>query len=159
MASRVDFAVSCTPIVGQAAAGETPAFEGLAVDVARSLGSSGSVTVTWATTVGYAAGAPANVTTGVTTGTGTTVGTLTSIKFLYIKHTGYLFSSSSVLGAVTTDKVIVCCNSATVAAGITVAVLGPGDSICLPFQTATSAVFYVAPSSTNAIAVEVMATP
>ena len=154
MASRVTYAVSCTPICA-VAAGENLATETIAADVAKSLSGAGSVTCTWGSTIGYASGAAAYVSTGGTTGTGTTVGTLTSIKFLYIKHTGYLYSS----GAATTDKVIVCCNSATVAAGITVAVLNPGEAILLPFQTATSAVFYVAPSSTNAIAVEVMATP
>ena len=158
MASRIEYAVSCTPICA-VAAGENLATETVAADVAKSLSGAGSVTCTWGTTVGYASGAPVYVSTGGTTGTGTTVGTLTSIKFLSIKHTGYAYSSTSALGAATTDKVIVCCNSATVAAGITVAVLGAGDQIILPFQTATTAVFYVAPSGTTAIAVEVMATP
>jgi hypothetical protein len=65
MASRVEFAVSATPIVSQDAAGETPAFEGLAADVARSLGASGSALVTWGTTGGYAAGAPVYASSGV----------------------------------------------------------------------------------------------
>jgi len=56
MASRVEYAVSCTPIVTIAAATESPAVDALCVDVAKSLGSSGSVAVTWGTTVGYAAG-------------------------------------------------------------------------------------------------------
>ena len=156
MASRIDFAVSCMPVCA-VAAGENIATETIAADVLKSLGSAGSVTVTWGTTIGYAAGAAAYVSTGATIGTGTTVGTLTSIKFITIKNTGYLYSSSSVLGAATTYKVTVCMN-ATVAPGTTIAVLGPGESIVLPYQTATTPTIFVAPEAAFAVAVEIMAT-
>ena len=156
MASRVDYAVSCVPICA-VAAGENLATETLCTDVAKGLGASGSATVTWGATIGYAAGVPAYVTTGATIGTGTTIGTLTSVKFVYIKHTGCLFSSSAVLGAATTYKVTVCMN-ATVAAATTIAVLNPGEAIVLPYNTATTPTIFVAPEAAFAVAVEVMAT-
>jgi hypothetical protein len=163
MASRVEYAVSCTPIVTVAAATESPTYDALCVDVAKQLGSSGSVAVTWGTTVGYAAGSPAYVTSGTaayTAGqTAVSLGTFTSTKFVYIKHSGYLYSSSSVLGAATTLKLKICM-AATIADATTIAVLNPGDSIILPFNTAVTPVFYAASeTASNAIAVIVMGTP
>lgn len=273
MASRVEFAVSAVPIVSQDAAGETPAFEGLAADVARTLGAAGSVLVTWGTTGGYAAGAPVYASSGVagavaqvsrltpagewstthnsvwgvtingivvTTGTiadgktldeicaavriainavtaitnvitvtndntyvtltaktkgtaftvtdpavatagaftfgvttptpnvvtgvyangqtATALATVATPKFVYIRHTGCLFSTTAVLGIATTAKLKICL-AATIAAATTVAVLNPGEAIVLPFNdTVTSPAFYVAPETAPAIAVEVMAT-
>jgi hypothetical protein len=163
MASRVEYAVSATPVVTVAAATESPTYDALAVDVAKQLGSNGSVTVTWGTTVGYAAGAAAYVTSGTaayTAGqTASSLGTFTSTKFVYIKHTGYLYSSTSVLGATTTLKLKIC-SVATIADATTIAILNPGDSIILPFNTACTPTLYAASeTASNAIAVEVMATP
>ena len=272
MASRVEFAVSAIPIVSQDAAGETPAFEGLAADVARSLGAAGSTLVTWGSTGGYAAGAPVYASSGVagataqvtritpggtfnttagsnwiitvngitvsdgttlgaslaaitalitaalaaestitdvvtvsdqgtyvrltavvpgtsftttasviTTGdntvavtvttpnnatdvyivgkTATVLGTVATPRFVYIRHTGCLFATTTALGAVTTAKLKICM-AATIAAATTIAVLNPGEAIVLPFSdTVTSPTFYVAPETAPAIAVEVMATP
>lgn len=163
MASRIDYAVTCTPVVTVAAGAESPAYDGLASDVAKSLGSGGSVAVTWGTTIGYASGLPAYVTSGTnayTAGqTASSLGTFTSIKFLYIKHTGYLYNSSSVLGVATLLKLKICM-AATIADATTVAVLNPGDSIILPFNTALTPTFYAASeTASNAIAVEVMGTP
>lgn len=163
MASRVQYAVSATPIVTVAAAAESPAVDALCADVAKSLGGSGSVTVTWGATVGYAAGAAAYVTSGTaayTIGqTAVTLGTFTSTKFVHIKHTGYLFSSSSVLGAATTLKLKICM-AATIADATTIAVLNPGDAIILPFNTALTPTFWAASeTASNPIAVEVMGTP
>lgn len=159
MASRIDYGVSAVPVVGQAAAGETPAFEGLAVDVAKVLGASGSVTVTWGTTVGYAAGSPAYVQSGANAAIGQTaltIGTLTSIKFVYIRHTGFIYSSSSVLGAVSAALLTIC-GAATIAAATTIAILNPGEAIILPYNTATTPTIYVAATQTGGVAVEVMA--
>jgi len=163
MASRVQYSVSCTPICTIAAGGEYPAVDTLAADVANSLGGSGSVTCTWGTTVGYAAGSPAYVTSGsaaYTIGqTAVAVATLTSAKFLIIKHTGYLFSSSSVLGAATTLKLKICM-AATIAAATTISILNPGDAIILPMNEALTTIFYAASeTASNPIAVEVMGTP
>jgi hypothetical protein len=160
MASRIEFAVSATPICTIAAGTEYPAVDTLCVDVAKTLGSSGSVTCTWGTTVGYAAGSPAYVQSGANAAIGQTaltVGTLTSIKGIYIKNTGYVYSSSSVLGAVSAATVTVC-SAATIAAATTIAILASGESIFLPFQTATTPTIYVAATQTGGMAVEVMAT-
>lgn len=163
MASRVEFAVSALPIIEQVAAGEYPAFVGLPVDVAKQLSASGSVTTTWGATGGYAAGAPVYQTSG-TAGTyanGQTATALTTIatpRFVFIRHTGYLYSSSAALGAATSLKLKICM-AVTVAAATTIAILNPGEGIILPFNdTVTSPTFFVAPETATAIAIEVMAT-
>ena len=162
MASRVEFAVSCTPVVTVAAATESPAYDALCVDVAKQLGSSGSVTVTWGTTVGYAAGAPAYPNTSAATNyavgqTAASLGTFASVKFVFIKHTGYLYSSSSALGVATTAKLKICMVT-TIAAATTLAILNAGESIVLPFNVANTCTLFAAGDGV-AIAVEVMATP
>lgn len=160
MASRVEYAVSCTPIVTVAAGGEYPTTDLLASDVAKQLGGSGSVTVTWGTTVGYAAGAAAYVTTGTNYAAGQTaltLGTFTSTKFVFIKHTGYLYSSPSALGAATTAKLKITM-AATIADATTVAILNAGEAIILPYNTACTPTLWAAGDGV-AIAVEVMGTP
>jgi len=166
MASRVSYAVSCTPIVTIDATTESPAVDALCVDVAKSLGSSGQVTCTWGLTAGYIAGVAQYASSGTASATyaaGQTATALTTVatpRFVYIRHTGYLYSSATVLGAATTLKLKVCLN-ATIAAATTIAVLNPGEAIVLPFNdTVTSPTFCVAPeTNANAIAIEVMATP
>ena len=160
MSSRVEYAVSCTPIVTIAAATESPAVDALCVDVAKSLGASGSSTVTWGSTVGYAAGVPAYVQSGANAAIGQTAITLAlpaSAKFIYIKHTGYIFSTTAVLGAATTAKLTICA-AETIAAATTIAILNAGEAIVLPMNTANSTVLYAASTVTGGIAVEVMAT-
>jgi len=160
VASRVQYAVSATPIVTVAAAAESPAVDALCADVAKSLGGSGSATVTWGATVGYAAGVPAYVQSGANAAVGQTAITLTipaSAKFIYIKHTGYIFSTTAVLGEATTAKLTIC-TAAVIAAATTIAILNAGDAIILPLNTATSTVLYAAGTVTGGIAVELMAT-
>ena len=159
MASRIDFAVSCTPVCA-VAAGENIATETIAADVLKSLGSAGSTTVTWGTTTGYAAGAPAYVQSGANAAIGQTALTLgipASCKFIYIKHTGYVFSTTAVLGAATAALLTIC-TAATIAAASTIAILNPGESIILPLNTANSTVLYAAGTVTGGVAVEIMAT-
>jgi len=160
MASRVDFAVSCTPVCA-VSAGENLATETIAADVAKNLGSAGSVTVTWGTTIGYASGAPVYPNTSSANNyavgqTAASLGTFTDVKFVYIKHTGYLYSSSSAVGAATTAKLKVTM-AATIANATTLCILNPGESILLPFQAAVTPTLYAAGDGA-AIAVEIMAT-
>jgi hypothetical protein len=160
MASRVDFAVSATPVVTIAAGSEYPAVDTLATDVNKTLGSSGSATVTWGSTVGYAAGAPAYVQSGANSGDGQTALTLgipASCKFIYIRHTGCIFSSTSVLGAVSAAQLRITM-AATTAVATTVAWLNPGEAIVLPLNTASSVTLYASATQTGGVAVEVMAT-
>lgn len=159
MASRVNYAVSATPIC-TVAAGENMAVDTLAADVAKGLGAGGSVAVTWGSTVGYGSGAPVYVQSGANAAIGQTPITLgipASAKFIYIRHTGYIFSSTSVLGAVSAALLTICVAN-PIAAATTIAILNPGEAIILPLNTATSAVLYAAATQANGVAVEVMAT-
>ena len=156
MASRVQYAVSATPIV-TVAAGENQAVDTISADVGKTLGGSGSSTVTWGSTVGYGSGSPVYVTTATNYAVGqtaTSLGTFTSAKFIFVKHSGYLFSSSSALGAATTAKLKVCM-VATIAAATTVAILNAGEAIILPYNEANTATLFVAGDGV-AIATEVM---
>ena len=156
MASRVEYAVSATPVM-TVAAGENVAVDTLAADVSKTLGGSGSSTVTWGSTVGYGSGNPVYVTTATNYANGQTassLGTFTNAKFIFVKHSGYLYSSSSALGAVTTAKLKICM-AATIAAATTVAILNAGEAIILPYNVATTPTLFVAGDGV-AIATEVM---
>jgi|TARA_Y100000310_G_scaffold102652_1_gene100822 hypothetical protein len=144
MASRVDFAVSATPVV-TVAAGENVEVDTIAADVNRSLGGSGSVACTWGTTVGYTAGDPAHA---IVT-SATSLGTFSSVKFVFIKHSGF---EEDALTTATTSTLSV------MESGNQFAVLAAGDAIILPFAVADTPVL-TGTSSSGAIAVEVMATP
>ena len=146
MASRVEFAVSATPIFSHAA-GEGAAADAIAADVGRSLGGSGSVTTTWGSTEGYGSGDPVHiiVTTAVS------LDTLTNAKFLFIKHSG--FEDDAKTTANTTSELHVMLASDTVK----FACLAAGDAIILPYATAESPDIRVK-ASTGTIAVEYMAT-
>jgi hypothetical protein len=139
MASRVDYAVSATPIYSYTPAGEGAAVDVIATDVGKSIGGSGNSTVTWGSTGGFTGGSPAYASTADTI-------TCTSAKFIYLKHTGYVYSSPSALGAVTTANLTV------KAGGVTIAVLEAGGSIVLPLYTATTVVLtFTASASTIAV--------
>tara|TARA_Y100000310_G_C20241243_1_gene604775 strand:- start:19 stop:564 length:546 start_codon:yes stop_codon:yes gene_type:complete len=80
---------------------------------------------------GYLNGEPFYV--GVTTTSLASISGLTDIAFLYCKHTGYEYSSSSVLGdANTADYLEIRADSLS---GQVIAVLAPGQCIALPFTT------------------------
>jgi len=155
MASRVEWGVVATPIVTIAAGTDNPSVDSLNLDVGKAIGSAGTVTIPGGVAVGYASGVAAYKTsaTNLTVGqTATALDTFTSIKFLYIKHTGYLYSSSSVLGAATAYKLKICM-VATIADATTIAILNPGESIVLAYNNATTPTIYTAGDSV-AIAVE-----
>jgi hypothetical protein len=158
MASRIEYAVSATPIVS-VAAGENQAVDTISADVGKTLGGSGSATVTWGSTVGYGSGSPVYVTTATNYAVGqtaTSLGTFTNAKFIFVKHSGYLYSSSSAVGAATTAKLKVCM-VATIAAATTVAILNAGEAIILPYNVANTATLFGAGDGV-AIATEVMMT-
>tara|TARA_R110000765_G_C18920082_1_gene605798 strand:- start:775 stop:1218 length:444 start_codon:yes stop_codon:yes gene_type:complete len=146
MASRIEFAVSATPIVS-VAAGENIAVDTIAADVGKSLGGSGSQVAVWGSTEGYAAGDPVHK---IATGSAAELDTLTSIKFLFIKHSG--FEDDAKTTANTTSLV-----SVSLGASAVFAVLASGDAIVLPFATATSPDIQVK-TDTGSVAVEYMAT-
>jgi len=148
MASRVDFSVSCNPIYTHAA-GEGVATDTIAGDVGKSLGGSGSVETTWGETEGYGDAIAGVADYKSATTTAATLDTLSSIVFLFIKHSGYTDSS---LDIATTAKLTVTLGASTV-----IAILNAGDAIILPYATATSPDIQVK-SEFGTIAVEYMAT-
>lgn len=104
---RIEYAVSCTPIYTIEATSESSAVDVIAKDVNRQLGESGQTEVTWGTTIGYADGSPIYTKSSGNSQRGASLGLFTSIKFLYIKHTGRLFITSSLLGAETEEKLVI----------------------------------------------------
>lgn len=155
MADSVQFAVSITPIEELTTAeggGETTNI--LWPGTGKSLGGSGSLTLTgnMEDTIGYGgSGVPAYVTTG-----GTVNADSTELRGLFIRHTGYLYSSATVLGAVTTDRVTV-----TVGAKL-IADLGPGQALFLPnagggANDLDCAEFTITKTGSSEIAVEFLA--
>ena len=143
MADRVEFSVSCTPIKS-VPAGENVAVDTIAADVKKSLGGNGSVTCTWGSTIGYSAGDP----THVIASSATSLGTFNSVKFVFIKHSGYTDDAKTTTTASTLE---------ILEGGNKFAVLGPGDAIVLPYAVADTPVLTATSSSGN-VAVEVMAT-
>tara|TARA_R110002020_G_scaffold91130_3_gene221547 strand:+ start:1085 stop:1528 length:444 start_codon:yes stop_codon:yes gene_type:complete len=146
MASRVDFAVSATPIYSHSA-GEGAATDVIAADVGRSLGGNGSQAAVWGSTEGYSSGDPVHK---IATSSAASLDTLTNIKFLFIKHSG--FEDDAKATANTTSKL-----SVSLGASAVFAVLASGDAIVLPFVTATSPDVQVK-TDTGSVAVEYMAT-
>jgi len=148
MASRVDFAVSATPVYSHAA-GEGAAVDVIARDVGKKLGGSGSLATSWGSTEGYGDSTAGVADYKSATTSASSLDTLTSIVFLFIKHSGYTDSN---LDTATTAKLTVSLGASTV-----VAILNAGDAIILPYATATSPDIQVK-SASSTIAVEYMAT-
>jgi hypothetical protein len=139
MASRVEFAVSVTPIYTHVA-GEGAAADVIATDVGKSVSGSGSVSVTWGSTTGYAAGSPIYV-----EGNGGTIGSTISGKILYIKNTGYTLVTGA-LGVITTADLLISIGSET-----NVLKVPAGAAIILPLN---ASMLFTLSSSSGSIAVE-----
>jgi len=138
MANRVNFSVTCQPIVTLA----NPTSESIGGDLAQTdmpkpLGGQGqvqsgetdpSVTVDFTTTTGYSSGTVAyqNINTSATTTT--IVADITARDFAVIRHTGHLYSSATALGDATTMSVDI-----YIATQI-IACLRPNEAIVLPFR-------------------------
>jgi hypothetical protein len=153
MASNVKFSVSATPIVEVTDSEASGTWTAIAKDVGKTLGGSGSVTCTWATTIGYSNGDPAHVVIGESEATLHPADSAwTDVKFVYIKHSGYE-EDSKATATTSTLKIY----AGNVAGGSLFAILGPGDAIVLPFAVAGTPVLS-AESSSGDIAVEVMGT-
>lgn len=155
MADSANFAVSVTPIEELTTAetgGET--FDVLWPGTAKSLGGSGTLTLTGGheDDIGYGgSGVPAYVTTG-----GAVNADTSELRGLFIKNTGYLYSSATALGAATTNSVTVTVNSKVIAD------LGPRQGIFLPNHAGNAndldcAEFTVTKSAGSEIAVEFLA--
>ena len=153
MASRVEFAVSATPIA-TVAAGENVAVDTIAADVGKSLGGNASVTTSH-TTVGYGSStvAYANAAASGKTQLGADN---TAYDFVFIKNTGYEYSSATALGDSTTDTLHVHIEYTAGSARAQICSIPAGGAIVLPSFPAqgSSKGIFVETSGSDSIAVE-----
>ena len=125
MADKLNFSVSITPIEELTTAeggGETT--DTMWPGTGKSLGGGGQLALAGGIegNIGYGgSGVPAYVTTG-----GALNASSTELRGLFIRNTGFEYSSPTVLGAASTDNVTV-----TVGAKV-IADLGPGQAMFLP---------------------------
>ena len=137
MADKVKFSVNCTPI--EALASEESLgtdIEILASEVNKSLSGSGDATVAdysgAAAVQGYTGGTVNYV--NCVDNSATQISSETTASFVFIKNTGYYFSTVTTLGAAATEHVVV----TTVNTGTTtISSLAPGEAIVLKALQAT----------------------
>ena len=155
MASRIEFAVSATP-VATVAAGENVAVDTIAADIGKSLGGSASVT-TAHTTVGYASSTVAYGSVPANGGAKLQLGAdNTAYDLVFIKNTGFAYSSATALGDASTHNLLVHIETSGGSAWQQIASIPPGGAIVLPNFAAqgSSKGLWVESSSTDVIAVE-----
>ena len=155
MASRIEFAVSATPIA-TVAASENVAVDTIAADVGKSLGGSASVT-TGHTTVGYGSSTVAYGSVPANGGAKLQIGAdATAYDFVFIKNPGFLYSSATALGAASTNNLLVHIETTATSAWQQIASIPPGGAIVLPnFASQGSGKgLWVESSSSDVIAVE-----
>ena len=145
MASNIKYSVSATPIYELEDSEASGTMRSIAADVGRTVGGSGSVSCGFGPALnGYAAAAPVYASSAdviTISGTALPIDTFDSVKFVFIKHSGYLWDDASTLGPAT-DKELYIYTEQTISADTTIAVLSPGDSIILPFNVATTPTFW-----------------
>ena len=159
MADRIKFAVRCTPI--ETITDENAAeHDILASEVNKSLGGGGD-SVTVANYAGSAANqgqltAATNYSTATHAAGGTQLTATTTADFVFIKNTGFKFSSATVLGASTTDCIMVAIRTEGYSTGaqdgwytqaeasqvqfFEIAWLKPGQAIVLPLGASSLSV-------------------
>jgi len=161
MAGRVEFATSITPIVTIAAvSGASSAHDVIETDIGKSIGGSGSVASTSSTahtTVGYSSGSPAYGQAVVNGGTKVQLGAdATDYKMVFIKHTGFEYSTSSALSSTAnTQSLIVYIE--TTADMVTSAsfTIPSGGAVCIPsINLGTAMGLWTESSGANTIAIE-----
>jgi len=158
MASRVEFGVSITPVVTMTSA-DAADKDNIGSDIGKSLGGNTSVAVGQEahTTVGYASGTVAYGNCPANGGAKLQLGAdATAYDMVYIKHTGYQYSSATTLGSATTNTLRVLIEYSAGASWATICDIPPGGAIILPSfpsQGASKGIF-VESSSTETIAVE-----
>lgn len=99
---------------------------------------------------GWSSGDPAHVIVGTSA---TSLGTFSSVKGVFIKHSGYTTDAKTV----ETSQLLTITSEDGSGNASTIAVLGSGGAIILPFETATTPVLK-GTSASGDIAVEVMGT-
>lgn len=157
MASRVQYAVSITPIVTMTSA-DAADHDSIGSDIGKSLGGSDSVATAAEahTTVGYEAGVVAYGNAPVNGGAKLQLGE-DAIDYImvFIKHTGHQYSAPTVLGAVTTNNLVVYIETSGAMATFAKFTIEPGGAIVIPkIDLAALCGIWVESSSTETIAVE-----
>jgi hypothetical protein len=165
---RVNFAVSLTPTILNDA-GQSVSTTAMDSEIRKSLGGSGIVGDVTAgdditmladgsEVTGYAAGSPAYLSSNAGTGNGITVGDVNNITI--IKNTGYVFSSSSVLGDVLTKTASKWTTNEAVeirhtnGSGVIIGILYPGEAMVFP-RAGNGTVFHCSTAGgTGNIAIE-----
>lgn len=126
MADSLQYAVSLTPIESLVSGEDASTHNILSPVTAKSLGGGTSIDLTGSidASIGYASGVPAYL--SVTSGGVALDSDTTEARGIFIKNTGYTYSSPTVLGAAITKTF-------TITVGLKlIAGLGAGDSIFLP---------------------------
>jgi len=162
MSNRIEFSVSCTPVVS-VAAGENVAVDTIAKDMQKSLGGSGkvesgetspSVTVDFTTTTGYSGNTVAYQNINASVSTVNILADASAYDFICIRHTGHKYSDATTLGSATTMAVDIYVGTQCIGA------LRPGEGIVLPLRSKTGVVVIGGrlQSGTTGVALEVFAT-
>jgi len=129
MADKVTFAVSCTPQEELSTENSTTTYV-IASEVNKSLGGSG--TATCASYAGTAANqgyldATVNYFEGLDSSDSTDLSSETSATFIFIKNTGFTFSSATALGAALSKALKIMAPGGTTL----ISILDPGEAIVL----------------------------
>jgi hypothetical protein len=164
MANRVNFSVTCQPIVTLA----NPTSESIGGDLAQTdmpkpLGGQGqvqngetdpSVTLTFGTTTGYGSGTVAYQNINTSASTTSLIADISGRQFLVARHTGHEFSSATALGDATTMAIEIWIGTQPIC------VLRPNEAIVLPLRGITGAVLFGGrlDSGTTGVALEVFVT-
>lgn len=132
-------------------ANSTVSYSRIHPSIKKTLGGSGKIDASIGVGVGsWSAGDP----THVIASTDTSLGTFTSVKGVFIKHSGFTDDAKT---TETSSTLTIKTNSSPNNEKVTIAVLNSGGAIVLPFETASTPVLEGTSSSGN-IAVEVMGT-
>ena len=157
MASRIEFAVSVTPIVTMTST-DAADKDSIGSDVGKSLGGSAKVAVGQEahTTVGYSGGTVAYL--NAVSGSKTQIGAdNTDYDMVFIKNTGHIYDSATVLGAVSALTLDVYVEYSAGVSWAKIASIPAGGAIPLPnfpSQGASLGIFVQPASGSDALAVE-----
>ena len=157
--SKVTYKVMMTPLTTVAAsAGSYAAHDVVNQDIGKQLNGTADVTVDTAahTTVGYADGVVAYI--EAADGAKTQLGAdNTAYDFIYIKHTGFIYSSATAVGNVATELLDVYIETSAGSTYIKICSIPSGGAMCLPnfpAQGANLGIHVQPASGSNHIAVE-----
>ena len=161
MASRVEYAVSMTPVRTIAASGDYDAQDVIATDIGKSLGGSGSVATTSADhgTTGYASKTVAYGNCPVNSGTPANYLKLgadaADYNMVFIKHTGKEYSTATTLGVDNDQGLIVYIETTAEMATSAKFTIPSKGAVCIPsIDLGTAMSLWCESAGANTIAVE-----